>query len=395
MLAGVGEESIGRLAEASVERRFAAGDPICREGDPGDSVFLIVQGLVAIVKRLDDNTECHLHYAGAGELFGEMAILERGARTATVRAIEPAVVLEIGRADFAAVLQSSPPLATRILSRLTSRLRESDQRLITDLEKANAELTQALRRLERLDQAKSGFIRLAAHELRTPVAALLGYAQMMMDSPAVKSNTELNPLVEGVAAGTQRLHRLLESILDVSRLVDTRPRVSRSPLSLATLLKSIRSELTEALRERNLKLRMRGLEKLPLYPGDPELLRKAFRHLISNAIKYTPDGGTITVSGRCREEAGLGQCIEVAVADNGVGIAAEDLDLIFERFYSPGELSLHSSGSTNFGGGGPGLGLAVARGVVQAHGGRIWAESPGRDKAKMPGSRFVALLPLL
>jgi signal transduction histidine kinase len=140
---------------------------------------------------------------------------------------------------------------------------------------------------------------------------------------------------------------------------------------------------------------MRGLEKLPLYPGDPELLRKAFRHLISNAIKYTPDGGTITVSGRCREEAGLGQCIEVAVADNGVGIAAEDLDLIFERFYSPGELSLHSSGSTNFGGGGPGLGLAVARGVVRAHGGRIWAESPGRDKAKMPGSRFVALLPLL
>jgi signal transduction histidine kinase len=395
ILAGVGEESISRLAEAAVERSYTTGELICREGTAGDSVFFIVRGRVAIFKQLGKESEWHLHDAGAGELFGEMAILERGPRTASVRAIEPTTALEIGREEFVEVLESCPPLATRILSRLTTRLRESDQRLITDLRQANEELTAALRRLQRLDQAKSGFIRLAAHELRTPVAALLGYAQMIVGNPIVEGNSELRELVQGVVQGTQRLHRLFDSILDVSRLVDGKPQVNRSPLSLATLLSSILSEVAETLEERSLELSIGGLNGLPLCPGDPGLLRKAFWHLISNAIKYTPDGGSITVSGRCTEAAGLGQCIEVTVADTGVGIAVDDLELIFEKFYTPEELSLHSSGSTSFRGGGPGLGLAVARGVVRAHGGRIWAESPGRDEGERPGSRFIILLPLL
>ncbi len=395
MLAGVAEADLNALADAAAERSFAVDEVICQEGDSGDSVFFIVQGRVAIVKRLDDDSERHLHNAGAGELFGEMSILEKGPRTATVRALEPTTVLEVGRGEFTRVLESSPALATRILSRLTTRLREADQRLITELREANEELTRALHSLERLDQAKSGFIRLAAHELRTPVAALRGYAQMMQKSPAVDSQGELKVLVEGVVTGTERLHRIFDSILDISRLVDSSPQVNRSPLSLETLLRSIRSELAPALAKRDLKLSLKGLDDLPLYPGDPELLRKAFRHLVGNAIKFTPDRGSITVTGRLTETPGLGQCVEIAVEDKGVGIDREDLELVFERFYCSGELSLHSSGSTTFGGGGPGLGLAIARGVVEAHGGRIWAESPGHDEAKCPGSRFVLLLPLL
>jgi len=85
----------------------------------------------------------------------------------------------------------------------------------------------------------------------------------------------------------------------------------------------------------------------------------------------------------------------VAVEDTGIGIARQDLSLIFEKFYRTGELALHSSGSTTFKGGGPGLGLAIARGGVLAHGGRIWAESTGYDEVTCPGSRFVVQLPLL
>jgi len=90
----------------------------------------------------------------------------------------------------------------------------------------------------------------------------------------------------------------------------------------------------------------------------------------------------------------LGQCIEVAVEDTGIGIAPQDLDLIFEKFYRTGEVALHSSGTTTFKGGGPGLGLAIARGIVLAHNGRIWAESPGCDEERCPGSRFVVRLPI-
>jgi signal transduction histidine kinase len=84
----------------------------------------------------------------------------------------------------------------------------------------------------------------------------------------------------------------------------------------------------------------------------------------------------------------------VVVEDTGIGIAPEDIDLIFEKFYRTGEVELHSSGTTTFKGGGPGLGLAIAKGIVRSHGGLIWAESPGCDEEACPGSKFVVQLPL-
>jgi signal transduction histidine kinase len=113
-----------------------------------------------------------------------------------------------------------------------------------------------------------------------------------------------------------------------------------------------------------------------------------------NAIKYTPDGGMITVSGRVVQDETLGECVEVIVADTGIGIDEEHHELIFEKFYQTGEVRLHSSGTTKFKGGGPGLGLAIARGAVLAHGGRVWVESQGHDEKHYPGSRFYVRLPL-
>jgi signal transduction histidine kinase len=125
--------------------------------------------------------------------------------------------------------------------------------------------------------------------------------------------------------------------------------------------------------------------------ADPDLLYKAFHHLIMNAIKYTPDGGEITVSGRTL--SGRSE-VEVAVKDTGIGVAPEHKEVVFEKFFQTGEVLLHSSGKTKFKGGGPGLGLAIARGVIQAHHGSIWLESPGRDEAKNPGTTFYVRLPI-
>jgi len=137
-----------------------------------------------------------------------------------------------------------------------------------------------------------------------------------------------------------------------------------------------------------------GLADLPICSGDPDLLYKVFDHLVNNAIKYTPDGGKITITGRAVQDDELGPCVEVSVDDTGIGIEPQDIDLIFEKFYRTGETALHSSGTTKFKGGGPGLGLAIAQGIVLAHGGRIWAESPGCDEETCPGSRFVVRLPI-
>lgn len=394
LLMGLEDENLNALAQAAVVRTFPPGAIICREGDVGNAVYAIVAGQVEILKQLDDRSERHLHYTGPNKFFGEMAIIQEGPRTATVRASQPTTVIEIGREPFLNVLGRSPVLGVRLLVDLTNRLRDSDQQAIAALRRANEELTRALKQLERLDRTKTDFIQVSAHELRTPVASLLGYAQMLENATTVKDDPQLEVLVEGIVTGTERLHRIFNSILDVSRVMTDGLEIRRSPVSIAVIFSGIATELRQPLEERDLSLEQKGLADLPVYAGDPDLLYKAFYQLVNNGIKYTPDGGRITVQGQVVDVPDLGQCIEIAVEDTGIGIAPEDIELIFQKFYRTGEVALHSSSTTKFKGGGPGLGLAIAQGVVLSHGGRIWAESPGYDEETCPGSRFVVQLPL-
>jgi signal transduction histidine kinase len=115
--------------------------------------------------------------------------------------------------------------------------------------------------------------------------------------------------------------------------------------------------------------------------------------LIVNAIKYTPDGGTVTISTHITSMDDDTPCVEIAVKDTGIGLDEEHHELIFEKFYQVGGVELHSSGKTNFKGGGPGLGLAIVRGVARAHGGKAWVESQGHDEVSYPGSTFYIQLP--
>jgi signal transduction histidine kinase len=394
ILFGLPEEDLEKLAEDAILRSLPEGTVVCLEGQPGESLFIIVSGRVEILKEMEDDVDKLLHDAGPGEFFGEMAIVQEATRSATVRTTEPTTLLEIGQAPFLQVLGRSPTLAIRILAQITDRLREGDHRALVELRQANEELRRALRQLERLDRTKSDFIQVSAHELRTPVAALKGYAQIMEGHPAVMEDEGLQKLVEGVTTGTARLHRIFDSILDMSRVINGELEIHRSPVSMQVVFHGIQGNFDEDLKKRDLEMRLVGLDGLPFCPCDPNLLYKALRHLVNNAIKYTPDGGTITVTGREVEVPELGPAVEIAVEDTGIGIASNDLELIFEKFYRTGEVALHSSGTTEFKGGGPGLGLAIAQGIVLIHGGRIWAESPGYDEETCPGSRFVVQLPL-
>jgi signal transduction histidine kinase len=118
--------------------------------------------------------------------------------------------------------------------------------------------------------------------------------------------------------------------------------------------------------------------------------------VVSNSIKFTPDGGRITIRGRVLGAQGAvgTDFVELVVADTGIGIAKEEQERIFEKFYRVGDVQHHSSGEYKFKGAGPGLGLPIARGIIEAHGGRIWVESEGYDEARCPGSEFHIVLPV-
>jgi signal transduction histidine kinase len=144
------------------------------------------------------------------------------------------------------------------------------------------------------------------------------------------------------------------------------------------------------IQQRRLCLTVQGVENVPPIVADLQRLAQAFSNLISNAIKYTPDGGTITIHAQQIDDAHF----QIVVSDNGVGIDPADQELIFDKFFRAGSAGQHSSGEFKFKGGGPGLGLSIVRGVVEAHGGRIWVVSKGYDEVRCPGSAFHVVLPL-
>jgi signal transduction histidine kinase len=260
------------------------------------------------------------------------------------------------------------------------------------LQQRTVELERANSILEKMDASKTSFIQVAAHELRTPLTVISAYTQVLeKKSP---ENPELAAISSGVLQGIARMNEVVNSMLDISRIDSKTLKVLPEDVHIDGLVKKVQETFKSALEERKLKFKAEGLKALPLVHADPDLLQKVFYHLVMNAIKYTPDGGKITVSGRLVEDGSAPPQVEVVVGDTGIGIDPQYHELIFEKFYQTGEIQLHSSGRTNYKGGGPGLGLAIARGIVEAHGGRIWVESPGHDEAAYPGSKFFVRLPV-
>ena len=129
--------------------------------------------------------------------------------------------------------------------------------------------------------------------------------------------------------------------------------------------------------------------------ADSELLKKAIDHVVVNAIKYTPDGGSIIISAEVVDDSRLGKCAELRIKDTGIGIDLEHHKIIFEKLFQLGKVELHSSSRTNYKGGGAGLGLAIASGIIKALQGTIWVESNGHDEENFHGSTFFIRLPLL
>jgi len=257
------------------------------------------------------------------------------------------------------------------------------------------ELNNAYNTLAKHDKNKSAFIQVAAHELRTPLTVIKGYLGMLQADVNIKNNEVLSQAIEGVLQGTNRLHQIVNSMLDVARLDNqiTNPHVE--PVSLSLILRLIHKDYVKDLAARNLTLNMdEAIKDIPPLLADSELLKKALDHVIVNAIKFTPDGGKIDISALVVDDARLGKCAELRVKDTGIGIDAEHHKIIFEKLFQLGTVELHSSSRTNYKGGGAGLGLAIASGIVKALQGNIWVESNGHDEVNFLGSTFIIRLPL-
>ncbi len=252
-----------------------------------------------------------------------------------------------------------------------------------------SEMEKVQHRMERVDKSKSAFISVAAHELKTPITLIEGYASMMDDLLRQGTATDLGSLLTGMNTGIDRLRSIVDDMIDVSMIDNQLLELNFQPAQIALMVETLCLEVETTTRNRKLTVDIKDFEgnRQWIYI-DAARIMQAMRNVLNNAIKYTPDGGTITIDGRT-----LSGFIEVVIQDTGIGISAEDQAVIFEKFGQLGNVGLHSSGKTKFKGGGPGLGLPIARGILEAHGGMIWVESKGHDEQTNPGSTFHILIP--
>ena len=236
--------------------------------------------------------------------------------------------------------------------------------LATDFNQMMGRVQHSYDQLQAANELKSRFIKIASHELRTPVSYILGMADLL------KENDDPKRLHQGMLYVGERARRLNEIILAMFKLLPEQAygeELRYSTVRIAELLEAVRADCAPFVEQRAQRLVIETTESVPAVQGDWGMLRDVVESLVMNAIKFTPDGGVVEVSAG-RE---LGGRVSIAVKDQGPGIPKPDLPHIFEPFYSGGEVFEHSSGRSGYKKRGMGLGLAIVRHFLQLHAGTV------------------------
>ncbi|MBE7549505.1 MAG: HAMP domain-containing histidine kinase [Anaerolineales bacterium] len=242
----------------------------------------------------------------------------------------------------------------------------NELRLLRDqLARQNLELAAANAELQRLDELKSMFVSIAAHELRTPLTLIRGYGEMLLDGDLGPLADTQRDCLEIIERSASRLLTITGELLDVTRIETGRIELVLKPVDLPTLVKALAAEFGPELEARMQHLTLRIPSGLPLALCDETRAAQIVGNLLSNASKFTLPGGLITVDVALAEEAGF---LQVSVADNGVGISADDQAKLFNRFFRAASPQPTETK-------GAGLGLHITRALAELHGGRIWFES--------------------
>jgi len=237
--------------------------------------------------------------------------------------------------------------------------------LVTALQKANVELNE-------LDKLKNDFIAIASHELRTPLGVILGYASFLHET----SEGQVSEHASKVLNSALQLRGIIEQLTNLRYLQQRETELQRVPTSLNQLLQEARHDILDMATAKGHQLNMQ-VEDVTLLV-DPIRVAMALTNILNNAVRYTPEGGTITIQTEVRSDE-----VWISVTDTGIGIAEDQLERIFDKFYQVEDHMTRTYG-------GLGIGLSIAKVLIEVQGGRIWATSPGLDQ----GATFTVSLPL-
>ena len=269
----------------------------------------------------------------------------------------------------------------RALTRATKRIAAGhyDERVSVDGEDEFSQLAgsfnQMAAQLEQTESMRRRLVGDVAHELRTPLTTIKGSLEGLLDGvlqPDAETFTQ-------ILQESDRLNRLVDDLQELSRVESGAYVLDKQPLDVTALAATALKRLARPFSEKQVALRSNLTPDLPPLHADEDRILQVLANLLNNALQYTPAGGTVTLSAQKNAEF-----LQFSVSDSGIGLSATDRDLVFTRFYRVDKSRSRQSG------GGSGIGLTIARHLVEAHGGQIWVESDGVGQ----GSIFYFTLPL-
>jgi signal transduction histidine kinase len=261
------------------------------------------------------------------------------------------------------------------LTRAYERLQFSNQNLAV----ANRELEEVNKKLKEIDKVKSDFISIVSHELRTPLTSIKAFAELILMKPKMPPEKR-NKLLNIINGETDRLSRLINDILDLTKIEAGKLSWHISKVSLGDIIQTSVAGIQSLADNKSLLVKVAMPNPLPSFYGDRDRLIQVITNILSNSIKFTPQGGKIDIT--ARQEGSPKPRFVVTISDTGIGIPPSDLELIFEKFRRSGDILTNNIQGT-------GLGLAITRQIVEYHGGAVWAES-----TQGQGSTFTFTLPL-
>ncbi len=288
---------------------------------------------------------------------------------------------------------------------------------LRELERSRATLRDNLEQLEQhhrtlqtLNQMKSSFLGLASHELRTPLTTILSGAEFLQSEAEEVLGDNEKRVLDVIMRSSLRLNHIVDDLLEAARLEAKALYMAQEAFNPLPMVNELLSDARANCEQRKLRLELQEFPDDTMLRGDVHHLKRALWRLLENAMKFTPEGGSVRIAGRSLQQAEVlsltknlrafsesffdrpltENYLQISVCDSGIGLEKEDQVRIFDKFQEVGDISDHSTSQARFGGKGVGLGLALVKGIVETHDGLTWVESAGPSR----GSCFSVLLPL-
>ena len=353
---GLNRDELQALRLITQERRFGTGCDIFREGDPGDGVYFVKDGLVEISGFVSANVRRVLSQLVPGEIFGEMAVIEHRPRSATASAARDTEVYFIPRGEMLSLIGRSPALAFNLLQQISHRLREFNQFHLREVIEA-----------ERL-AVVGNFARAIVHDLKNPLS-VIALSSEMFDMPNVRPEIRAQAQAR-IRKQVERISDMVSDILIFTEGKRMSPEIK--PADYRAFVLDLVADLRAEAELKNARVEIENVLPAVFIPFDPRRLSRVFYNLVHNATDMMLNGGAIFLRFNSGEDE-----IVTEVEDTGPGIAPEIAGKLFQPFATHGKEH------------GTGLGLSICKKIIEDHKGRIWVRNePGR------GAIFCFALPL-